>query len=258
MTPGASRRAAAIPFLLLAAVLVAGCRRPAAPEKRLALEIASGDATTAETAVARWRGLDPGARMGVVRVLASETTKYPFGLADAPGALRRLLPEVVPMLVELRGDPGMTSSADMALQVLGPDAAAAAPALEFATRGEDPKLRARAAAALVTVAPARAAAIVDEHADADPQVAIATGLQLRYVPRAPLAVPGLAELLRSPRPRAREFAAAAIAEVGPRGTDATVERLDELASSDPDPRVRRAAARALRAIAPGRAPAAAG
>ncbi|MBU6282721.1 HEAT repeat domain-containing protein [bacterium] len=253
MRIGAARLAAGLPFLLLACTLAAGCRRPVPPEKRLAREIASGDVATSSAAVGRWQALDPESRLAVVRVLASETTKYPFGLADAPGALRRLLPEVVPMLVELRAEPSMTSSADMALQVLGPDAAAAVPALEAATRGEDAKLRARAAAALVTIAPERAASLVEEHADADPQVSIATGLQLRYVPRAASAVPALADLLGSPRPRVREFAAGALAEIGPRGTDRTIERLVEIEGSDPDPRVRRAASRALRAIAPGRA-----
>ncbi|MFM7143810.1 MAG: HEAT repeat domain-containing protein [Alphaproteobacteria bacterium] len=253
---GRSRLSAAFLLLSIASIaaLASGCRKPVSPEKQLARDLASSDAATATAAVAKWHALGADTRVGVVRVLASETTKYPFGLADAPAALRRLLPEVVPVLVGLRSDPSMTSSADMGLQVLGPEAAAAAPALEAATRGDDPKLRARAAAALVSIVPARAAAVIAEHADGDPQVAIATGLQLRYVPQASLAVPGLAALLDSDRPRAREFAAGALAEVGPRGTQATVARLQALASSDPEPRVRRAAERALRAMPAGAPP----
>lgn len=244
------RRAAAL--LVLAALLpLASCRRPVSEEKRLSRELASDDDASATAALAEYARLDPPRRLEVVRLLASETTKYPFGLANAPTALRRLLPGVVPMLVELRGAPAMTSSADMALELLGPDAVGAVPSIERSIAGDDPKLRARAAAALATIAPERIAAVIAAHAEADPQVAIAAGLQLRYVARASLAVPSIAALLASDRPRVREFAAGALAEIGPRGTGETVAMLETLARDDVDPRVRRAASRALRAIAPG-------
>ena len=165
------RRAAAL--LVLAALLpLASCRRPVSEEKRLSRELASDEAS-ATAALAEYARLDPPRRLEVVRLLASETTKYPFGLANAPTALRRLLPGVVPMLVELRGAPAMTSSADMALELLGPDAVGAVPSIERSIAGDDPKLRARAAAALATIAPERIAAVIAAHAEADPQVAIA-------------------------------------------------------------------------------------
>ena len=155
------RRAAAL--LVLAALLpLASCRRPVSEEKRLSRELASDDDASATAALAEYARLDPPRRLEVVRLLASETTKYPFGLANAPTALRRLLPGVVPMLVELRGAPAMTSSADMALELLGPDAVGAVPSIERSIAGDDPKLRARAAAALATIAPERIAAVTRE------------------------------------------------------------------------------------------------
>src|SRR5581483_2236281 len=88
------------------------------------------------------------------------------------------------------------------------------PALERSLDEASPEQRVWAAGALAGVAPGRVPAAIARTAERDPAVAVGLGMALRYNPGARDAVPGLADLLRDDRPRVREFAAAALAEVG--------------------------------------------
>jgi HEAT repeat protein len=252
------RRAAAVALLALAALAVAcssACRRPQPPEAILARELASDDADVAAAARERYAALDLAGREAVVARLGRELGKYPFGLANAVGALQQIAPDAVPILIAWRDVPEKREQADLVLQMMGPSAIAALPSLERSLDDPDPRARASAAAAIVWVAPERAAWIIDRTATSEPALAIGVGSQLRLNMHADRAVPGLAGLLEDDRPRVREFAVSALAELGGRAAPAS-GALAVRAASDSDERVREKAGRALRAIgAPAATPA---
>lgn len=208
--------------------------------------LASDDDQVAGAAAVEVAALDGAGRERVVRRLAAELGKLPFGMPNAALALRRIAPVAVPTLLEVRERPGTRAEADLALQNMGPAASAAAPALERSLDEASPEQRVWAAGALAGVAPGRVPAAIARTAERDPAVAVGLGMALRYNPGARDAVPGLADLLRDDRPRVREFAAAALAEVGaPAGPAAPALAA---AAGDRDERVKRQAERALRAI----------
>jgi len=240
---GRCARVAATAALVVAVLLSApACRRPA-PESALVYALASEDEAIAANAVRELDGLPAAEQERVVRRLARELGKIPFGLTNAPTALRRIAPVALPVLLALRADPAQRAQVDTALQNMGPAAGAAVPALERSLAEDDRQYRVWAATALASIAPDRVPPAIARAADADPGVALSLGMALRYAPGAESAVPGLALLLRDPRPRVREFSAAALAELGGRAVPA---RSDLLAvASDPDERTRRQVARAL-------------
>jgi HEAT repeats len=231
------------------ALALLSCRSRETPEARIAKALASDDEEIAAAAVGETTALDPSGQERVVLRLAREISKYPFGLANASGALRRIHGVAVPTLLVLRERPGLRATADGALQHLGPQAAAAVPALEQSLDGPDPQPRIWAGAALAWIAPERIPAAIARNAEDDPGIALGLGLQLRYAPDGSAAVPGLATLLDDPRPRVRELSAAALAELGPRASP--VRSALARASRDRDERVRRQAERALRAMGSG-------